>query len=319
MEVYMRFAALLATLVTGCTLLPTEIDGRASAIPDRGVAPWWVETLEVCIDDVCGAEISERVHSADVRWDGERFRVIAEVDGELVTGELTPRWHLDLESTPVLTPSAPWHAGALRDPAWLDDDTVVFGVEDDSVIGYAGLSSGDSTLLWDAIDLGAALLTDPTALRQNGRVTVAAAIDDQAIVMAWGDGLDSLAPPTPILSLSDVEYDGWRDITGLSDPALDLATDGLVALFFVADGRETPDQRGIPAPLNASVGYAGSVDGEVFEVFGANPVHDRAFSFLFHAAETEPSVARDGDVAIMLHRDTTDAGATLGIAVHELD
>jgi len=315
----MRFAALLATLITGCTLLPTEIDGRTSAIPDRGVAPWWVEPLEVCLDDVCGTEVGERVRGADVRWDGERFRVVAEVDGELVTGVLTPRWRLDLDSTAVLTPSEPWHAGALRAPAWVGDDTLLFGVGDDSALGYANLSTGGSTLLWDAVDLSAALLSGPTALLHDGRAAVAAAVDDQVIVMAWGNDLDTLASPVPILELADVEYDGWRDIARLGDPTLDVAVDGLMALFFVAEGRETADQPGIPAPLNASVGYAGSVDGELFEVYGANPVHDRAFSFLFHAAETEPSVARDGDVAIMLHRDTTEAGAAVGIAVHELD
>lgn len=314
----MRIAALLATMVTGCTLLPTEIEGRSSAIPDRAVAPWWAETLEVCLDGVCDAEIAERVHGADVRWDGERFQVVAEVDGELLAGALTPRWRLDLDAVPILTPSEPWHAGALLDPAWVDDDTVLFGVGDDSAIGSANLSGGATTLLWRAVDLSGVSLSDPTATWHDGRVVIAAALD-RAIVMTSGDTPATMAAPTPILDATDVEYDGWRDITGLGDPALDSAVDGLMALFFAAEGRESPDQPGLPAPLNASVGYAGSSDGESFEMFGANPVHDRGFSFLFHAEETEPSVARDDGVAVMLHRDTTEVGAHLGIAVHELD
>lgn len=312
----MRFVTLLAIPLTGCTLLPTEIDGRSSAVPDRGIAPWWVESLEVCLGSDCDA--AERVRGADVRWDGDQFHVIAEVDGDLVTGVLASRWRLELEPTPVLTAAEPWHAGALRNPAWIDDDTVVFGVGDQSAIGWAELDGG-SHRLWDALDLGAAALTEPTAVHDGERVGVAAAVDAQAILLGWGAGADSLADPTRIVEIADIEYDGWRDIASLSGPALDRTVDGRVALFFVAEGRETPDQQGVPAPLNASIGYAGSEDGEVFEVFGGNPVHDRAFSFLFHAAETEPSVARDGEVAVMLYRDATEAGAALGVAVHELD
>jgi hypothetical protein len=164
-----------------------------------------------------------------------------------------------------------------------------------------------------------ALKSSETAARADDRLAVAAVVDAREIVLAWGEDLTLLEEPATVVELADAECDGWRDLESLADPSLDLAVDGLVALFFAAVGRETEEQPGVPAPLNASIGYAGSVDGDTFELFGGNPVHDRAFSFLFHADETEPSVARNEELAVMLHRDTTDAGGTLAIAVHELD
>lgn len=311
----------LVCLISACGLTFDGPDVDRPAIPSRAVAPWRVESLEVCLGAACSIEIAGSVRGADVRWDGQTFRMIATIDGNLHRGELTRGWKARFDPHPVLEPTQLWQTSGYADPDWLADGIgIVYGVADGSAIGIASLAGDaiDSRVpLWTATDLGRGRIAAPSVVATSSRIGLAIDADGDEILLAWGSDFESLGEPTTALRTADVTYERWRDVQRLSDPHLDIV-DGIVRLFFAARGKESEDGRSAAAAVNASIGFAASVDGDPFTVFAHNPVHDRISDLLFHADELEPSIAIGEHVAVMLYHETGVSGTGLAIAVHEL-
>ncbi len=314
-------AAALA-VAGGCALLPADPTLERPELPDRYIAPWVAAPLTVCLGDACDAATAARVASVGVLFDHGRFRVVAAVEGDLYEGELTPGFVLRLAATPALTPTQAWQASGFAHPEWCRVGItlyVTYGLADLSAVGAVRVADGawtDGTApLFTAAAAGVSALGEPSAQVFAGQVALALAADDR-VVIGWGNTLTEITSLTPLLDAAQVEAADWRQISAIGGPHLLATPDGVLGLFFSARGKETADSTALPAAANLSVGYAASADGQTFEIFRGNPVHDTVLNFLEHADESEPSVAIGDSIGIMFHREAASTGNRLALAVH---
>jgi hypothetical protein len=121
----------------------------------------------------------------------------------------------------------------------------------------------------------------------------------------------------------------WREVDTVRTPMVmvedDFSGRPVFRMWFSAWGYESPMATSFGTteqiPANYSVGYAGSPDGQTWEVWPFNPVFDRILpnTFVNHASEVSPFVMRHGDSYYMYYcgvdRDGT-AWENLGYAIN---
>lgn len=172
-------------------------------------------------------------------------------------------WTLEPE-TPVFTPAASWEQGRVASPSAL--------VGADGVIRlYYEYGQGDGIAMVRA--------------------------EDEAGLLFPTDESDRIQVLTPEQSSHEIL---WRNVTRVRSPYVILAEDyqgePLYRLYYSARGYESPEASSFGTieqiPSNYSIGYAASLDGEVFEVYPYNPILDRIFpnTFVNHASELAPAV-----------------------------
>ncbi len=183
-------------------------------------------------------------------------------------------WALDPED-PVLTPEADWEDDRIAAPC------AVVGA-DGGLRLYYEYGQGDGIAMVRADDSGGA---------------------------SFPAGADARLP---ILTPDEVSNEIlWRNVTRVRSPYVllgkDYAGNPVYRLYFSARGYESPEASSFGTieqiPSNYSIGYAASLDGEVFEVYSFNPVFDRILpnTFVNHASELAPAVAPQPDRYLLFY------------------
>jgi hypothetical protein len=307
---------LLAT--AGCSLWPSgPLDGE-SLIPERGLSPWLVAPLKICLDDDCNPEVGAGVQSVDLRLASGRIEVVAALPAGLYLGVLDPAGRLSLSSPPVVTATETWQASGLVDPTWLvtaGSVQILYATADGTALGGATLGPDawvDKGRPWTtAATLGVSAISGPTAMERDGRVLVLFASDDGIEALSGGD----LAPRGLVLSSAETTTARWQSVDRIQDPSLTTLADGSLGLFFAARGRLATSDR--TAATDFSIGFAGSADGESFEPYAGNPVHDQVSSLILHADELAPTVVFDGRRGFLLCSSQRGTARSLSLAIHE--
>lgn len=311
--------------LASCGLAGEAPDGGLDApVPDRGVAPWHAQPLQVCLDDLCDSSVAALVEGADLRRQEDRWLVVAAVDGSIFEGELSSDYVLRLAGPSILAPQEAWQSAGLSDPDWVETATgalIVYGLRDGSAVGSATLGpegwQHTTTPLLTSSTLGAERIDAPSALKWEGGVALALALDRRTIGVGRAVSLAATASIAPVLDCESAVSGSWRSLTSVGDPDLVLTSDGLMGLFFSSQGElagSSPESTPIG---DASISFAASSDGESFATFSGNPVYDHVSSYILHAAESHASVAYAAGTGLMLYRETSSSGTRLSLAMHD--
>ena len=263
---------------------------------EKGIIHFDSADEQVCGDGVC--EVSgERNEShigvcpEDCGTEGI-FRAVSEDGFE---------WIIDPEE-PVLTNYYIWESEGLFSPS------AVVHPETGELYLYYEAGRGDGIGVVKAVDALSGVFPDPSQDSPGERCGVRCQV------------LRPQDVSTPIL---------WRDVGSVGTPmvAIEKEASGgwLFRMWFSAWGYESPEATSFGTveqiPANYSIGYAGSPDGFLWEVWPFNPVFDRIYpnTFVNHASEISPYVIRFGTDYYMYYGGADREGVTwenLGLAIN---